>query len=471
MCKYLDHLEKVLGGTYLVISIKLFLIIIVAIIFLSLEPSTGKDQPCIMMYTFENASLTPSDNVINNGWQPDEQSHSGKRSFASTRKGVNKFRMINVSGPAYITFWWKSDIHKVKNFFLFQVDKKTDVTTYESNGKWEKVNYTLQDIGPHVLTWTFDRNTDDDISGRIDDLCIRKSTCDDECTDNLETEIPGINPPTNNTNPSNFTKSENFTRIANTTVSNITEKYLPREVTKKRTVVYVISGDRNGDPVFPTIQSAINNVQSGATIHVISQNHQSYNEDVIINKSIKLIGDGFATIKPSKIGIHVEADDVVVNGFIIDGGDDGVQLDNSRCNISENLIQHNKVGIFINDAKDSQISRNQLVRVFSFSLELIHSINITINNNSISNSKENGVYLVCADKNKITNNTIEDVYGEGIYLNTSDDNTISNNEFKRISKCKIFEYNCENKNIDLTGTNWSCSDTTAICRCYGGFGR
>ena len=28
MCKYLDHLEKVLGGTYLVISIKLFLIII-----------------------------------------------------------------------------------------------------------------------------------------------------------------------------------------------------------------------------------------------------------------------------------------------------------------------------------------------------------------------------------------------------------------------------------------------------------
>ena len=124
MCKYLDHLEKVLGGTYLVISIKLFLIIIVAIIFLSLEPSTGKDQPCIMMYTFENASLTPSDNVINNGWQPDEQSHSGKRSFASTRKGVNKFRMINVSGPAYITFWWKSDIHKVKNFFYFRLTRK-----------------------------------------------------------------------------------------------------------------------------------------------------------------------------------------------------------------------------------------------------------------------------------------------------------------------------------------------------------
>lgn len=470
MCKYSDHLGKVLGGTYLVISIKLFLIIIVAIIFLSLEPSTGKDQPCIMMYTFENASLTPSDNVINNGWQPDEQSLSGKRSFASTRSGVNTFSMKNVSGPAYITFWWKSDINKAKNFFLFQVDKKTDVTTYKSNGKWEKVSYTLQDIGPHVLTWTFDRNTDDDISGRIDDLCIRKSTCDDECTDNLETEIPGINPPTNNTNPSNFTKSENFTRIANTTVSNTTEKDLPIEATENGTVVYVMNGERNiEDKVFPTIQSAINNVPSGATIHVINQSNQPYNEDVIINKSIKLISKGFATIKPSKIGIgiHVEADNVVVNGFKIEGGEYGVQLDNSGCNISENIIQRSSFGIFINHAKDSQISKNRLVRVSWYSLWLKGSINITVDNNHINNANDFGVYLERADKNKITNNTIEDVYKNGIFLNTSDDNTISNNEFKWISKCKIFEYNCENNNIDLNGTNMPCRDTTESCRGYG----
>ena len=105
------------------------------------------------------------------------------------------------------------------------------------------------------------------------------------------------------------------------------------------------------------------------------------------------------------------------------------------------------------------------------SLRLIGSINITINNNSISNSKEFGVYLDRSDKNKIINNTIEDVYEDGIYLNTSDDNTISNNEFKKISKCKIFKYNSESDDVDLTSTNMPCHDTTASCKCYGGFGR
>ena len=220
--------------------------------------------------------------------------------------------------------------------------------------------------------------------------------------------------------------------------------------------------------IFPTIQSAINIVQSGATIYVINRNNQIYNEDVIINKSIKLITKDNATIKPSKIGIHVEADDVVVNGFTIEGGEYyGVQLDNSRCNISENIIQHSGVCIFINRAKDSQISKNRLVHVSWDSLWLKFSINITVNNNYINNANEYGVYLDRADKNKITDNTIEDVYENGIFLDTSDDNTISNNKFKGISKCKILAYHSENNNIDLDGTNISCLDTTERCRCYG----
>ena len=162
-----------------------------------------------------------------------------------------------------------------------------------------------------------------------------------------------------------------------------------------------------------TIQEAINNANEEDVIYVRAG---TYYENVVINKTISLIGenknttiiDGNATGSP----IHITANSVNISGFKIRNSKfeylyAGIRIDNSsNNNITDNIIINNLDGIF-----------------------LTHSTNNTISNNIIVNNDWNGIHLKYnSDYNKISFNRISGGR-EGIRVEVdSDHNEFFQNE-------------------------------------------
>jgi parallel beta-helix repeat protein len=174
--------------------------------------------------------------------------------------------------------------------------------------------------------------------------------------------------------------------------------------------------DCNGNGNYTTIQEAINNAISGQTIHVWDG---IYNEDLIIGKTLTLIGNSTqnATINGSGTGdvIFISANWVNITGFTINNsGDDkwvtkdsGIEIDIDMNNISiyNNVITNNTYGILLG----------------------ISTKNNVIRNNFISNNEVSGIYCERSDFNLITDNKCNENVGSGIYIDGSFSNSILNN--------------------------------------------
>jgi len=141
---------------------------------------------------------------------------------------------------------------------------------------------------------------------------------------------------------------------------------------------------------YPTIQEAINAAAPGDTIQVSAQ---TYNENLIVNKTVRLIGESLETtiIDGDGIGtvMDVYADDVYISGFTIR---------NSGLGLHE----------------------------FYSGLHMHFSTSIVIVGNSITNN-EFGIWLEGARNNVIRDNTITHNKYDAIYLGNSNINTISAN--------------------------------------------
>ena len=120
---------------------------------------------------------------------------------------------------------------------------------------------------------------------------------------------------------------------------------------------------------YPTIQEAINNANDGDTVFV---RNGTYEEDMVINKSISLIGE-------NKIGtiisgeylygegvVYINASNVLLSGFTIRRGFWGVMVDYAYdIIITNNIIDDNKYA----------------------GIELYFNYNVTIVENTISNTR------------------------------------------------------------------------------------
>ncbi|MBN1454683.1 MAG: right-handed parallel beta-helix repeat-containing protein [Methanomicrobia archaeon] len=193
------------------------------------------------------------------------------------------------------------------------------------------------------------------------------------------------------------------------------------------TIIYVPSD-------YPTIQAAVDNAGSGYTIMV---SPLTYNENVVITRSLKLIGaDTSATIIDgggSGTCVHIAADNVELSGFTITNADYGVYVGESGgvlatalpspgspsgCLIDTNIISNNDDGIYLSSADSNIISNNVVInnggQLFS-GIHLFSSHNNTIINNSIT-SNDDGIYLYVSNNNVITdNNIVGNDYGIYIY--------------------------------------------------------
>lgn len=168
---------------------------------------------------------------------------------------------------------------------------------------------------------------------------------------------------------------------------------------------------------FTSIQDAINASDDGDTVFVYNG---TYYENVIVNKTINLIGENKdnTTINGSGIGdvVAVSADFVNITGFTIrysgtvtgPDPDSGIELENvSNCRVFENSVFECETGI---------------------NIYYSHENNVTDNN--ISNIDYEGIWLRYSSNNSITHNTFMYNWVAIYHEESSNNNTISYNEIK-----------------------------------------
>jgi parallel beta-helix repeat protein len=183
---------------------------------------------------------------------------------------------------------------------------------------------------------------------------------------------------------------------------------------------------------YATIQEAINAdaTLNGHTIHVEAG---IYHENVVVNKSLSLIGENRlnTVIDANASGnvVQITADHVNVTGFTMQNsmpGLSGVYIYHSNeANVSQNILTNDHNGIHIYGSNNSNIVDND---VFGnqFGIHLYGSGNNNLSGNNVYNNM-NGIHLDISDNNTLFGNKVWSNTGNGIYLYESAGNTVSGN--------------------------------------------
>ncbi|BAZ98763.1 hypothetical protein tca_00689 [Methanothermobacter sp. EMTCatA1] len=229
---------------------------------------------------------------------------------------------------------------------------------------------------------------------------------------------------------------------------------------------------------FSTIQEAIDNSTDG---HHLIVNSGTYNENVLVNKTLTLEANGTVTVSASNSNMpvfNVTANNTQVKGFTITGGNPGIHLTGSNNTICNNTITSNgeegiylhsgsgnnticnntitsngEEGIYLHSGSGNNTICNNTITSNGYGIGLYDgSCNIICNNTITSNSYE-GIYLLGSDNNTICNNTITNNQW-GIYLYESSNNTICNNTITNNSN-GIYLYGSNNTICNNTITNSS----------------
>jgi len=160
---------------------------------------------------------------------------------------------------------------------------------------------------------------------------------------------------------------------------------------------------------YSTIQDAINANETldGQTIFVDAG---TYYENVVVNKSISLIGavSGSTIIDANGTGDAVEmSNNVTLSGFTLRNGGDGIQGGGENCYISDNQIINNTYGINLECSVATPtldvITQNYIANSY-VGIYAEESYNTTFTANTIVNSSNKGVNLFASEYNTFYNN-------------------------------------------------------------------
>lgn len=242
-----------------------------------------------------------------------------------------------------------------------------------------------------------------------------------------------------------------------------------------------------GYPVYikyASIQEAINSADEGEAIYVSSG---TYYENLVVNKSISLIGEdkNITTIDGSGAGavIHVAFNNTSISGFTTRHGgthiDGGIKLETvNNCSVFSNIIRDplpNGVGLILQSSSNNNIFNNILINntFTNGSIALYDSHNNMIYENYVTDYNV-GVFTLDATNNWFTKNTIRaGTYGtreagfrtyrsnfNSLFGNTIEDNKIDGFQLVAgTSNTTVFHNNFVNNmnQINLTGsfnTTW-----------------
>lgn len=183
---------------------------------------------------------------------------------------------------------------------------------------------------------------------------------------------------------------------------------------------------------FPSIQAAINNATPGDTILV---GNGTYFENLVINKTVSLIGQGptLTTVDGREIGsvFNITSDNVVVRGFsirksAINPFSSAINIDScNECRISDNRIFDSYDGITLHSSTGNTISNNTILNNFYTGISLYFSTGNIISENVVKQNYD-GVNFYSSSDNVVAKNFISDSY-TGMSLYSSSSNLITGN--------------------------------------------
>jgi parallel beta-helix repeat protein len=196
---------------------------------------------------------------------------------------------------------------------------------------------------------------------------------------------------------------------------------------------------------YSNIQEAIDNASSGDTIFVYDDNSPYYKSSdymcLFIWKKINLVGENKETTiidgEEEDNVVCIGADGVSVSGFTIQNSEKnaywetfaGINLGNVEdCNIFNNNIINNYIGIKIDDKSENNMIRDNNIFDNQVGVSLSGSSeNNLVKNNNISSNEEQGIQIWSSDSNQVENNAISN-NKVGIETSYSKYNKISSNQ-------------------------------------------
>ncbi len=195
--------------------------------------------------------------------------------------------------------------------------------------------------------------------------------------------------------------------------------------------------DENGNGDYTTIQNAIDNAQEGDTIRVWAG---SYEENVVVNKTVTIIGNGSAstTIDGGGEGsvVTINVNWVNLTGFHITGsGNDtdeaGVLVVSDQNQINNNNCSGNQYGIYLKECERNSLKNNYANDSY-YGIYLYDSGNNTLTGNTaFNNTREEDAKGIVLDKssyNELENNVANNNTEIGIWIyNSSHHNTLTKN--------------------------------------------
>jgi parallel beta-helix repeat protein len=206
---------------------------------------------------------------------------------------------------------------------------------------------------------------------------------------------------------------------------------------------------------YTTIQDAVDRAELNDTVMV---GDGYYRENIVIDKPLMLIsrnGHEKTVIEARKTDEDVISivgvDGAAIIGFTVKGSAHaGVHLYEAAGNrISDNNIEKNHNGLFIEYSKDNSI-RNNVSKRNTQGIYLFYSDGNSIEKNSADSNTDKGIVLHASHGNTLRDNTANANYWNGITLTSSHRNIIEDNRVVRNTYSIVMSDSRENKLVNNT---------------------
>jgi parallel beta-helix repeat protein len=191
----------------------------------------------------------------------------------------------------------------------------------------------------------------------------------------------------------------------------------------------------SGGAMYTRIQDAVNAASNGDTIVVAAG---IYNENVVVNKPVSLIGAGaMVTIvnasNPNDHVFNITVNNVNISGFTVRGATGsnkaGINLVGANyANISNNIANSNYYGIYLYHSSGNNLTSNTVNSNNGRGIFLYENSDSNILTNNTANSNYAGITLSYSFFNILTNNTANSNVYDGISIGFySSRNILTNN--------------------------------------------